>query len=250
MDLIHMTVAYSNAVLVAVLPHISEFAEKLDLLIQQPITTNQVKWSNPSPYKGFIADGILLTNHYSFVFHWQGYDGERGLIDLFRAPTNWFFEQEFTDESLIKYFGQDHMSTNEVVAMARETLLKLGYKPEFTHAYQTPELEGPYDFHKEGHVGGHVPYCSVTWAWPKTDELRDLNQIRIEINMDLKTLVGLSVSLSPTNDFHDLSRTPKLPADLVPELESDYQKRMKESGKMFINTNAPPRFPQAPSGQR
>jgi hypothetical protein len=202
--------------------------------------------SNPSPYKGYIADGVLLTNGYTFVFHWQGYDGEHGLIDSFRAPTNWFFEQEFTDESLTKYFGQDHMTTNEAVAMARETLLKLGYKSALTHADQNPALEGPYDLRPPGRPGGHVPYCSVTWAWPKTDNLADHNQIRVEINMDLRTVVGMSVGLSPTNNFQDFPSTPKIQSGVVPELESDYQKRMKESGKMFLDTNAPARFPQKP----
>ncbi len=246
MDLIHMTLAYSNAVLVAVLPHISEFAAKLDLPVQRPITTNQVTWSSPSPYKGFIADGVTLTNHYVFLYHWQGYDGAHGLIDCFRAPTNWFFEQEFTDENITKYFGQDHMTTNEAVAMARDALKKLGYKPELTHADYAPTLEGPFDLHAEGRVGGHVPYCCVSWEWPKTEELRDQNHIRVEINMDLKTLAGMTVTLSPTNDFRDIPATPKIPSNVVPELEADYQKRMRESGKMFINTNAPQRFPQRP----
>jgi len=240
MELIHVTAAYSNAVLVAVLPHISEFAAKLDLPIQQPITTNQVIRSNPSPYKGLIADGVILTNHYTFVFHWQGYDGKHGLVDTFRAPTNWFFEQEFTN--ITKYLGHDHMTSNEVIAMARDTLSKLGYKPEFTHSYETPMLEGPFDTKM-----GHVPYCCVTWEWPKTEELGDLNQLRVEINIDLKTLVGMTVSLSHTNDFKDM---PIIKFDIVPELESDYQTRMKESGRMFINTNAPPRFPQGPSSRR
>jgi hypothetical protein len=69
--------------------------------------------------------------------------------------------------------------------------------------------------------------------------LVDLNQIKIEINMDLKSLAGLDLSFSRTNN---LASTP-LHVDVVPELEADYQKRVKASGKMFINTNAPPRFP-------
>jgi len=170
MELIHMTAAYSNAVLVAVLPHISEFAAKLDLPVQRPITLSQVNWSSTIPYKDFVEIGLTLTNHYWFAF------GHRGFVDSFRAPTNWFFEQEFTN--ITKYLGQDHMTSNEVIAMARDTLSKLGYKPEFTHSYDTPMLEGPFDTRL-----GHVPYCCVTWEWPKTEELRDLNRIRVEINI-------------------------------------------------------------------
>ena len=232
-----MTAAYSNAVLVAVLPHVSEFGAKLDLPVQQPITLRQVAWSSTIPYKDFFETGLTLTNHYWFRFE------HRGFVASFRAPTNWFFEQEFTDESIRRYFGQDHMTTNEVIAMARDTLIKLGYKPELTHSYEIPTLEGPVDLHKEGRVGGHVPYCRVIWAWPKTENLVDLNQIKIEINMDLKSLAGLDLSFSRTNNL----ASPPLHVDVVPELEADYQKRVKASGKMFINTNAPPRFPQKPA---
>ena len=54
MELIHMTAAYSNAVLVAILPHVSDFAKKLDLPIPQPITATQVLKSRPSPYQGRV----------------------------------------------------------------------------------------------------------------------------------------------------------------------------------------------------
>src|ERR1022692_2699679 len=234
MEIIHMTAAYSNAVLVAILPHISEFAAKLDLPVKQPITFSDVTSSSPSPYKGLVADAVLLTNNYWFLFHWHGYEGMRGYVESFRAPTNWFAEQEFTD--ITKYLGQDHMTTNEVISMARDTLTKLGYKPELTHSYEMPTLKGPFNT-KKGH---HVPYCRVIWEWPKTENLVNLNQIEIEMNMDKKTLVGMSILLSPTNNY---AATP-IKIDLVPELESDYQKRVRGSGKMFINTNAPPRFPQ------
>src|ERR1022692_2479134 len=67
-ELIHMTAAYSNALLVAILPHISGFAAKLDLPVKQPITFSDVTSSSPSPYKGLIADAVLLTNNYWFLF--------------------------------------------------------------------------------------------------------------------------------------------------------------------------------------
>ena len=238
MELVHMTAQYSNAVLVAVLPYVTEFAAKLDLPIQRPITTDTVRWSHPSPYKDWVEDGVVLTNHYWFALDCRGFVGG------FRAPTNWFFEQEMTDESIVKYFGQDHMTTNEVVKMARDTLRKLGYKPELAHSYETPELDGPYDLHAEGRIGGHVPYCNVKWEWPKPENMNvaDLNRIEIAINMDTKTLAGFTLILSRTNHLP----TAPIKVDMVPELESDYQKRMKASGKMFINTNAPMRFPGRP----
>lgn len=232
MELIHMTVAYSNAVLVAVLPHVSGFAAKLDLPTPQPIAASQVLWSHAAPYKDWVEDALVLTNGYWFLID------ARGFVSSFRAPTNWFFEQEFTDERIRGYLGQDHMTTNEVISMARDSLVKLGYKPELTHSYETPTLEGPFDLHRK-EIAGHVPYCRVMWDWPKEAQQ---NHITIEINMQTKTLVGMYIAFSRTNN---LSSTP-IKVGVVPELEADYQKRMKASSRMFFNTNAPPRFPQKP----
>ena len=233
MELIHLTAQYSNAVLVAVLPFVSQFASKLELPVQQPISVDQVKWSGIIPYKDFIEVGLTLTNGYWFRIE------HRGFVSDCRAPTNWFFEQEFTDESIRRYLGHDNMTTNEVISMARGILAKLGYEPELTHCDEVPTLEGPFDLHRKG-IAGHVPYCRAIWEWPKTDNLADLNQIKVEINMESKALVGLHLTFSRTNDL----RSVPVKVDVVPELESDFQRRrLKSTGKMFINTNAPSQFP-------
>jgi hypothetical protein len=235
LELIHMTAQYSNAVLVAVLPYVSDFAAKLDLPIGRPVKAKQVIWSRPSPYKDYVEAGLILSNRYWFAV------GQRGFVDGFRAPTNWFFEQEFTDDSIRRYLGADHMTTNEVISMARQVLIKLGYSQELTHSYETPTLEGPYDLHRR-EIAGHVPYCRVIWKWPETENLVHLNQIQVEINMDARALAGLHLSFSATNHLE----TVPIRVDAVPELEADYQKRVRASGKMFVNTNAPRRFPQKP----
>ena len=72
--------------------------------------------------------------------------------------------------------------------------------------------------------------------------MADQNHIHIEVNMDKKALVGMTLLFSRTNK---LETTP-LKVDVVPELEADYQKRVRPSGKLFINTNAPHRFPGKP----
>lgn len=129
------------------------------------------------------------------------------------------------------------MTTNEVIAMAKETLGRLGLKPELTHSYETPALKGPFDIQR---LHRHVPYCRVIWEWPKTENLADLSRIAVEINLQTKALVGLELVFSRTNN----PPTTPIQVDVVPELERDYQERMRASGKMFFNTNAPPRFPQ------
>jgi hypothetical protein len=212
MELVHMTAQYSNAVLVAVLPYVTDFAAKLDLPIERPVTSKQIIWCKPSPYKDYIKAGLILTNHYWFAVD------PRGFVEGFRAPTNWFFEQEFTPENVSKYLGHGHMTTNEIISMARETLMRLGYEPGLTHSYEPPGVEGPYNINM-----GYVPYCRIEWEWPKTDEMGDCNHIQVEINTETKALVGLTLVFSRTNHF---SSTP-VKVDAMPELEADYRKRLK-----------------------
>ena len=207
MELIHMTAAYSNAVLVALLPHVSEFAAKLNLPIAQPITAEQVAWAGISRTKDWVNGSVVLTNHF-----WFGVN-HAGFVDAFRAPTNWFWEQD-PAANFGKYLGQVRMTTNEVVVMARDALRKLGYKPALTRSDKPPAVVGPYDVRKE-----HLPYCRVTWA-------KDANQIGqqsidVEVNMETRALVGMSLFFPRTAKLHTIPLT----VSVVPELESNDQKR-------------------------
>jgi len=154
MELLHITATYSNALLVAILPHVTDFAKKLELPISTPVETSAVTRFVPSPYKGRVEGGIWLTNSYWFHFSFLGY------MDGFRRPKNWFYEGEYALDHIEEYVGETRMTTNEIVAFARESLLKLGYGPELTHADTTPEMEGPSTLND----GRHIPYCKVTWA--------------------------------------------------------------------------------------
>ncbi|MFO1475855.1 MAG: hypothetical protein U1F98_04305 [Verrucomicrobiota bacterium] len=224
MDLIHMTAAYSNAVLVAVLPHVSDFANKLALPIPQPVREEQVAHFNPMPYKGQVEGALWLTNGYWFILH-------SGYVDSFRSPNDWFYEQD-PSAHITNYFGHSKMSTNDVVAFARKKLLALGYGPDLTHSDTQPELEGPYDTK----LGGHIPYCQVKWEPTKDQDSDGYSQVRVDINTQDGSVVGLYLSFARTNSVG----TP-LTVDIEPELESDFQKRT--SVKMFVRSNAPPRIP-------
>ena len=83
-ELIHMTATYSNAMLVAILPHISSFTKQLDLPVLQPVTATQVIRFNLSPYKDLVGAGVGLTNQYWFVF-------EHGCVGMFHSPDDWYF---------------------------------------------------------------------------------------------------------------------------------------------------------------
>ncbi len=129
------------------------------------------------------------------------------------------------------------MTTNEAIALARDALLKLGYKPEVVGCDGPPRwFTGPYDT-KDGH---HVPHCQVRWERypePKSAEEQANNDfVTVEINLDKKTFTGLSIASRKI--WRD---APKV--DVRPELEKDYQKSTK-LGSMFIRTNAPAPAPK------
>jgi hypothetical protein len=228
LQLIHMTVTYSNAMLVAILPHISNCAKQLDLPIEQPITANQVAHFGASPYKDFIAGGIWLTNHYWFAF-------ENGHVGGFRSPDDWFTMADEYWDHLERYVGKDNMTTNEAIELARISFRKLGYKPEDFNADGKPtKVEGPYDNKKLG----HIPYYRIEWNSPEAANQEEFNRsyhIQFDVDMQQKRVVGMS--LISKRFFQP---NPKI--DVVPELESDYRKRIQ--GKMFIRTNAPAHYGQ------
>jgi hypothetical protein len=228
LELIHVTAAYSNAVLVAILPHVSDFAKGLDLPTPQPITASQVAWFKPLPVKGQVDGALVLTNNYWFHFSWHGY------VCNFRSSNDWFFEQDPATQA-VRYLGKSNMTINEAVQLARDTLRRLGYQPQLMHADGPPkQIEGPFKIDK-----GVIPFCRITWEGPEgktAAEERQRDSVRIAIDMAKKAVVELAVE--GTNCW----RTP-LTVDVEPELEAAYQRRMKTSvGKMFIRTNAPARF--------
>lgn len=227
MQLIHMTATYSNAMLVAILPHISDCAKQLDLPIPQPITANQVVHFGASPYKDFVAGGIWLTNHYWFCF-------ERGCVTGFRSPDDWFTMADEYWDHLDRYVGKDNMTTNEAIELARNAFRKLGYKPEDFHVDSPPtKFQGSHDNKQLG----HIPYCRVEWDSSEAKNQEEFNRsyhIQFDIDMQQKHVVGMSLS---SRSF--FKSDPKV--DVVPELESVYQKRIQ--GKMFIRTNVPSHLP-------
>lgn len=225
LELLHMTAQYSNAVLVAALPYVSDFSCKLNLPIARPVTMHELAHAGVMPYKGHSDLGIWLANGY-----WFHVNAGAGFVDSFRAPTDYFYEQR---EDVTKYAGQEHITTNEVVSVARETLTKLGYDSEDSHTYESPLLEGPTDTPQ-----GHIPYCRVKWKWSTGVGVSStlIHYVNVDINMESKAVVGMEMFFCDTN----ILPTSPLKVSIDPELEKDYQKRIHR--RMFFDTNAPQRF--------
>jgi hypothetical protein len=225
--LLHITATFSNAVLVAILPHVSNFAKHLDLPIAQPITIEQVARFNTSPYKDNLGGGLLLTNYYWFVF-------SSGYVDSFHSPDDWFLNQSLEDVE--RFAGENNMTTNDAINFARSSFVKLGYQPEDFHVNEQPtSLEGPIDSKKIG----HVPYCRVIWKSPDAttrEERMKSYMVRFDIDMQRKQIVGMF--LSGTNFWRS-----NLDVGVKPEWESDYQKLIQSHTNvpvLNINSGKPP----------
>lgn len=226
MELIHMTATYSNAVLVAILPHVSDFSVKLDLPIPK-VEASQVAKFNPSPYKERIEGAIWLTNAY--WFHWD----YRGFVDQFTSPRDPFTAVEELVATPSKFAGESTITTNEAIAIARQTLEKLGYPFTVTMADRQPEIQGP----KTLDNGMHIPCCHIQWREAESED--GYSDVWVNVSTADKSIVGLYLGFAKTNKVG----TP-LTVDLKPETVEEFRERTK--AKLYTRTNAPPRLSPSP----
>src|SRR5437879_1330548 len=87
LELFQITAQYSNAVLVAIMPYVADFAKRLDLPLAQPVTVAQVASFRCSPRSDHFGGRVTLTNGYEFSF-------DRGRISQYRSPKSYFSLQE------------------------------------------------------------------------------------------------------------------------------------------------------------
>src|SRR5215831_18535754 len=106
LPIIHMTAAWSNAVLVAVLPHFSDFSKNLNLSIPLPITTNQVAQFVPPTVLDQFAAKAVLTNGYVLYYL-------NDFVNGFSSPGDWYQILDIDLEG--RFAGKEIMTTNEAI---------------------------------------------------------------------------------------------------------------------------------------
>lgn len=228
--LIHMTVTYSNAVLMLVLTNVSDFARKLDLAVPQPVATVQVEKFFVAPVKGTVGGVLTLTNGDRFHY-------DQGYIHSFYSHDDDPFPDKMEPAErhrlwTAKFRGQMNMTTNEVVEFARESLRKLGYDPKSIGADNRPtRFDGPFTPEDEPDVV--IPRCNLEWR-----DKRTRNHVSFRIDAEKKRVIRVIL----TGPYFRKSE-PQLSVE--PELERDFRQRTE--GKIFTRTNAPPRLPFRPS---
>ncbi len=212
-DMIHVTMQYSNAVLVALLPHFSDFARKLDLPVPHPITTSHVQRfvtggpvieGHPIDVKGHL----VLTNGYEFWYSW-------GHVTGFSSPRDYYAAQDV--DRVPEFFGTLRLDQSEAVALARKALTSVGYAKHLPMLRKNPsEVRGPKNYKHD-----IIPHYYLVWR------SEDRGQGYVKVTIDGEEGLVTSLSVSATN----LWRTPP-PIDGVPEMESQYRKRVLEGQQM------------------
>src|SRR5258706_2889146 len=127
-EFIQVTAQYSNAVLVAILPQVTELSQKLDLPIPVPVTLEQVERFNCDPHKGQVGGWLRLTNGFDFWY-------DRGHVTGFESPDSSGSLIGLAD--LSEFYGSVKMSPKEAVQLARDSLRNLGYSETALYANGT-----------------------------------------------------------------------------------------------------------------
>ena len=117
-DFLQVTAEYSNAVLLAIMPHVSDFATRLDLPMVKPVTLVQVREFRCSWRSDEIGGSIHLINGWQFTV----LDGR---VCRCRSPQSYYDLQD--PEKLSQFYGKVLVSESQAVEAARQAIRKLGY---------------------------------------------------------------------------------------------------------------------------
>ena len=156
-QLIRVTAEYSNAVLVAVLPCVSNYVEKLQLPLEYPVTAAHVVKCGVSPvlepHGRCPAASVRMEGDWEFWLI-------GGHLTGFRGPHSFLLTQD--PDLLFKFPGTLRMSQAEAVQLARTMITRSGMSLESVFAEQEPRLTGPFS------VGGKtVPHYQIEWLDPR-----------------------------------------------------------------------------------
>lgn len=178
MEFIRVTAEYSNAVLLAMLPYVSDFAQKLELPVPHPITVDDVVGCAVLPWRnkdGGIAGGaIRIKGGWRFGFSF-------GYANSFSSPNCYTGLQD--PDQVPKYFGTVRMTTAEAVALARDSIKKLGIPLAHLFAEQDPRIP------QLETVGTNVvPRYRIEWIDPVGARTAE-----VEVNADAGRTETLSI---------------------------------------------------------
>jgi hypothetical protein len=201
MELIQITATYSNAVLMAILPHITDVAKNLDLPITRPVQPSHIRKFVCDPRKGEIGGWVTLTNGYMFWF----LDGH---VDM-ESPDCYFHLQN--PDAIPRFYGKRRMTEGEAVAMARRAIRKLGHNPAWLET-DKPKVEQPGTAIQDRPKV--VPRIRVTWQRTALDGRKTTAEVEINTEakrVEMLTLMGQEFERKQLN----IEQPPILPTSPV-----------------------------------
>lgn len=179
LELVQITAAYSNAVLMVVLSNVTDVATKLDLPITRPVHSSHVWRFVCDPRKDSIGGWLTLTNGYEFWY-------EHGHVNAMDSDRCYFHLQ--TPDEIPRFFGTIRMSEAEVVELALQSVRKLGYNPAWLKS-ESPTVEWARTAPRD--KPNIVPHCRVKWQQIEPDG--SITTADIEINTDAKRVEMFSL---------------------------------------------------------
>jgi hypothetical protein len=182
-----VTPAYSKAFLAAILPQCSRYAKVAGFTVRLPIVANDVAMEK---YNCGLVDGdprafIDLKTGARFVY-------SHGQVISFYTPDvmelpgrEWPHSSPDYEKFWAKFYGPINMTTNEAVALVRQTVKKLGYSERILHMDEPPRIGGP-----SWWGTNRVARCFLNWQEPDDGAF----YVVAEVDMGTKTLKSLYIN--------------------------------------------------------
>jgi hypothetical protein len=136
-EIVQITAQYSNAVLVAILPFVSDFSQRLNLPVSTPVTPAHVLQFKCDPRKDHVGGLITLTNGCQFSYL-------SGRVCIYRSPHSYYSLQN--SDLIPRFYGPVLLKERAALKIARNAVEKLGYADEVAHAGTVPKVEPPEKF--------------------------------------------------------------------------------------------------------
>jgi hypothetical protein len=238
LELVQITAQHSNALLVAILPFVSDFAQKLHLPLLTPLNPAMVQTFKPDSRKGAVGGVVTLTNGYRFWF-------DHGHVASMESPDAYFHLQD--PAQVPRFFGPVRLAEDEVVALARKAITNLSYPLPDLYAHLAPAVTPP------PQVGtNQVPRYRLQWGDPinlgtSVDIELNATNGRVELLTfhsrklwrDAPKVAGLTPPSEPRSKDASLSLTEsnRLLGFLLPQI-SEWSRQLKLPVHLPVTSNS------------
>lgn len=176
LQFVQITAQYSNAVLIAILPQVSDFVRRAEIPVPTPITLQEIAQFRCSPLAHDMGGAITLTNGL-WVLYMQGH-----VYDL-RTPRSYYHLQDA--RYIPKFYGRLNLTKDEALQFSRAAIRRLGYSLKETFTDQEPEIEMPIKIRTNV-----VPYYRFEWL----DPVFGKTAVRVELNAEAKRIEEIRLS--------------------------------------------------------